>query len=56
MNFKNLIILDLKNNFDVKEKNCNYISLSSGSINFINSKQIFIKTYLDKYYKVYKKN
>ena len=55
MNFKNLIILDLKNNFDVKEKNCNYISLSSGSINFINSKQIFIKTYLDKYYKVYKK-
>ena len=54
MNFNNLIILDLQNNLNIQENNCNYIKLSSGSINFINSKQLLIKKYLDKYYDLFK--
>ena len=50
MNFKNLVILDLKDNLEVKENNCEFINLSSGSINFTNSKKVFIKKYLDRYY------
>ena len=42
-------------NLDIQERNCNYINLSSGSINFTNSKKILIKAYLDKYYQKYKK-
>ena len=49
MKLNNLIILDLQSNLKIKESNCNYIKLSSGSINFINSKQLLIKKYLDKY-------
>ena len=56
MEFKNLILLDLKENLQIKENNCSYINLSSGSINLVNAKQIFIKKYLDKYYETYKKN
>ena len=56
MKFKNLIILDVQKNLDIQERNCNYINLSSGSINFTNSKKILIKAYLDKYYQKYKKN
>ena len=55
MEFKNLILLDLKENLQIKEINCSYINLSSGSINLVNAKQIFIKKYLDKYYETYKK-
>jgi len=55
MKTRNLVILDLKNNLDIDENNCNYISLSSGLINFKNSKHIFIKKYLNKYYKEYKR-
>ena len=55
MEFKNLIILDVQKNLDIQEKNCDYINLSSGSINFTNSKKILIKAYLDKYYQIYKK-
>ena len=55
MNFKNLVILDLKDNLEVKENNCEFINLSSGSINFTNSKKVFIKKYLDRYYQSYKK-
>lgn len=55
MKFKNLIILDVQKNLNISENNCNYINLASGSINFTNSKQILIKKYLDKYYKLYKK-
>ena len=55
MKFKNLIILDVQKNLDIQERNCNYINLSSGSINFTNSKKILIKAYLDKYYQKYKK-
>ena len=55
MKFKDLIILDVQENLDIQERDCNYINLSSGSINFTNSKKIFIKAYLDKYYQIYKK-
>ena len=55
MKFKDLIILDVQENLDIQERDCNYINLSSGSINFTNSKKILIKAYLDKYYQIYKK-
>ena len=55
MKFKNLIILDIQKNLDLEEYNCNYINISSGSINFKNSKRILIKRYLDRYYEIYKK-
>ena len=41
MKFKNLIILDVQKNLDIQERNCNYINLSSGSINFTNSLKRF---------------
>ena len=54
MNTTKLVILDLKSNFNIKENDCHYIKLSSGSINLINSKQLFIKKYLNRYYEKYK--
>ena len=38
MKFKDLIILDVQK-FREQERDCNYINLSSGSINFTNSKR-----------------
>ncbi len=54
MNSAKLVILDLKSNLNIKENDCHYIKLSSGSINLINSKQLFIKKYLNRYYEKYK--
>ena len=40
MNTTKLVILDLKSNFNIKENDCHYIKLSSGSINLIKDYEI----------------
>ena len=55
MTDKYLLILDIEKNFDLREKNVNFISLNKGLINFSDCKQIFLNDYQKqkkKYFKI----
>ncbi|WP_075483185.1 hypothetical protein [Candidatus Pelagibacter communis] len=55
MKKRKLIIVDLNEDINQKKSDCSYINLSSGSIEFKNSKQILLKEYQKKYYHYFKK-
>ena len=55
MKKRKLIIVDLNEDINQKKSNCSYINLSSGSIEFENSKKILLKGYQKKYYHNFKK-
>ena len=48
MSISTLLILDLKKNFNLQEKNVKFVNLNKGFINLKNSEQIFIKDYKKK--------
>ena len=45
MKNKTLVILDLKKNYDLYEKDLTFISLNKGLINLDNCKQLFLKDF-----------
>ena len=54
MNNDALLIIDLAKNFDLKEKNQQYIYLNNGNINLINCKQIKLKKFKKLRKEIYK--
>ena len=45
MRNKTLVILDLKKNYDLYEKDLTFISLNRGAINLDNCKQLYLKNF-----------
>jgi len=55
MSNKTLVILDLKKNYDLLEKEIKFISLNKGLINLVNCEQIFLKEFQKDKNKIYKR-
>lgn len=55
MKNKNLIILDLQKNLDIKLKNYDYIKIASGNLSLNNSNYLNIKKFYKKYFEIEKK-